>query len=340
MVFALLIGAVSGLLAFFAGMPLPWMLGSMVGVTLVALFQGPVAAPLSLRGFVIPVIGVMLGSAITAETLQQAWLWSTAILLLPVALIGAAIVSYLVYRRMGGYDQITAFYAAMPGGLNEMLMLGEEAGGNGRQIALAHAARVMLVILYVAILFGLILGVTSGTSAGAWTALTDLTLRDYAILIACAVAGVPLAKLVRLPAAPVFGPLILSGIAHVAAWVTLPPPSVAVIAAQIVVGTIIGCRFLGTTWAEVGRDLRLAAVGTGAMLVVTTGAAVALVTLADIPFTQSFLAYAPGGLTEMALLTLAVGQDVAFVSVIHIVRITVVIGAAPALFRLWQRLST
>ena len=72
-------------------------------------------------------------------------------------------------------------------------------------------------------------------------------------------------------------------------------------------------------------------------VVVTTLAALLLMQVMDIPFAQSFLAYAPGGLTEMALLTLAIGQDVAFVSVIHIVRITAVVGVASPLFRIWQR---
>ena len=34
----------------------------------------------------------------------------------------------------------------------------------------------------------------------------------------------PLAQLLRLPAAPIFGPMLLSGAAHVAEWVALPPP--------------------------------------------------------------------------------------------------------------------
>ena len=309
----------------------------MIGVTIAALTGLPVAGPDPLRGFVVPAIGVMLGSAITAETLTQAWLWSTALLILPVALFGAAAASYAVYRRVGGYDPVTAYYAAMPGGLNEMLIMGEAAGGNGRQIALAHAARVMLVIVYVALFFGVILGVRSGGGGQNWIALTDITLRDYAILLACAVIGVPLARVLRLPAAPVFGPMILSGIAHVAGWVLVAPPTLIVVIAQIVVGTIIGCRFIGIAAAEVARDLRLAAFASFLMLVVTTLAALLLMQVMDIPFAQSFLAYAPGGLTEMALLTLAIGQDVAFVSVIHIVRITAVVGVASPLFRIWQR---
>ena len=54
----------------------------------------------------------------------------------------------------------------------------------------------------------------------------------------------------------------------------------------------------------------------------------------NIPLAQAFLAFSPGGLTEMSLLTLAMGQDVTYVSVMHIIRITLVIAIAPTVFKL------
>ena len=46
----------------------------------------------------------------------------------------------------------------------------------------------------------------------------------------------------------------------------------------------------------------------------------------------AFLAFSQGGLAEMSLLALAMGQDVAYVSVLHVVRITLTIGGAGAVF--------
>jgi len=335
--FALLIGILAGIASYFVGMPLPWMLGPMIGVTIAAVSGFPVKSPDSLRPIVIPIIGVMLGSAITPDIVGELGSWVITLLLLPVFLCCAAAVSYAVYRRAGGYDPVTAFYAAMPGGLNEMLLMGEEAGGDGRRIALAHAARVLLVILCVAMYFGFVLGVRAGPGSGsATTALTDLTLTDYAALGFCAVAGVPLARLLRLPAAPVFGPMILSGVAHIMEWVTVAPPTLFVIAAQIAIGTVIGGRFVGASVQDVGKDLLLALGATLGMIGVAVGFAELITILVEMPLSQAFLAFSPGGLTEMSLLTLAMGQDVAFVSVTHIVRITLVIAIAPALFRLFR----
>ena len=73
--------------------------------------------------------------------------------------------SYLVFRRMGGYDPATAFYSAAPGGLNEMVLMGEEAGGDGNRIAMAHSMRIFVVISAIALVFALVYGARSAGNA-------------------------------------------------------------------------------------------------------------------------------------------------------------------------------
>lgn len=335
---ALAIGLAGGLVAFFAGLPLPWMLGPMITNTIAAMLRAPIAGPDRLRPFVIPVIGVMLGSGVTAEIFGLLGTWILTLLLLPIFLACAAGISYAVYRRIGSYDRVTAFYSAMPGGLNEMLILGGEAGGDERRIALAHAARVLIIIVFVALFFGLVLGVSSGgRGSTTWVGLFQITVLDYAILGLCAIVGSIAGKKLGLPAAPVFGPMILSGAAHMIGWVTVPPPTVFVIAAQITIGTIIGTRFIGATLAEIRTDIGLSAIASLLMLIAAVGFAELIVVISGIPLAQAFLAFSPGGLTEMSLLTLAMGQDVTYVSVMHIIRITMVIALAPFVFKLMRR---
>lgn len=313
------------------GLPLPWMLGPMIGNTIAAMFGVPIKGPDALRPFVMPVIGVMLGSSVTMALFSQLGDWVLTLLLLPVFLLIAASLSYAVYRRIGGYDAVTAFYSAMPGGLNEMLIMGAEAGADEQRIALAHAARVLIVIFFVVMFFWLVLGVTSTGSVG-WVGVDDLTFIDYAILSVCAIAGIWIGNLLRIPAAPVFGPMLLSGIAHVAGWVTVAPPTILIILAQIVIGTVIGARFVGVAPKEIARDLTLAVVSAVGMLVIAVGFAEIITLQTGMSLSQAFLAYSPGGLTEMSLLSLAMGQDVTYVSLVHLIRITLVIAIAPFVF--------
>jgi uncharacterized protein len=340
-IIALAIGIVSGGIAFLAHLPLPWMLGPLIGVTIAALAGAPLHAPLPLRPIMIPVIGVMLGSSITPAILDAIGNWTMTVVLLIPFLMSAAAVSYLIYRRIGGYDPTTAFFSAMPGGLNDMLIMGAEAGGVERKIALAHALRIFCVIVFVVLFFGLVLGVTSGGGRGTnWVPLLAMSPFDLGILAACAAIGVPLGIWARLPAAPVFGPMILSGIVHVTELVTVPPPTIIVIMAQIVIGTIVGCRFVGAVLRDVGRDMLLGILSSIGMLTVAVIFALMVSQITGVPLSQSFLAYSPGGLAEMSLLALAMGQDVAYVSVMHVVRLMLVIGAASPLFRLVMKRSS
>ena len=332
-VLALAIGAASGWLAFHAHAPLPWMIGPLVGVTIAALAGVPLHGPSLIRPVVIPVLGVLLGSSLTPAIFGALGRWATTIVLLLPFLFAASAASYLIYRRIGRYDRVTAYFCAMPGGLNDMVVMGAEAGGVERKIALAHAARIFVVVVFVVLFFGLVLGVSSGGMARNWVALSALSGTDWLVLTSCAVIGVPVAQKLHLPAAPIFGPMLLSGAAHVTQVVQVSPPSLLVIVAQVVIGTVLGCRFIGAALRDVGWDLALGLLSGLSMLGVAVLFAGMVAWLTGVQITQAFLAFSPGGLAEMSLLALAMGQDVAYVSVLHVVRITLVIGGAGWVFR-------
>jgi hypothetical protein len=333
-VLALGLGAGAGYAAYRAGMPLPWMLGPMLANTIAAIGRAPVAGPVWARPYVVPVIGVMLGSAVTAEVFSQLGEWGVTLLLMLPFLFVAAGLSFLIYRRLGGYDRVTAFYSAMPGGLNEMLLAGIDAGGHERRIAVAHASRILIVVLCIGLYFGFVLGVRPGAGGvRPWIGLDALGWLDWAVLAACALIGAPLGKVLRIPAGNVLGPMILSAVAHVFHLVEIAPPTLIVNSAQIVLGTVIGCRFLGSALREIGLDLRLGLMSSVSMMTVAVIFAQITGALTGTPPSQVFLAYSPGGLTEMSLLALAMGQDVAYVSVMHILRILLVIGIAPSVFK-------
>ena len=70
------------------------------------------------------------------------------------------------------------------------------------------------------------------------------------------------------------------------------------------------------------------------MLIAAGLSALAVSSATDIDLKQTILTFAPGGLPEMSLLALAMGADIAYVGTTHILRIILVIAAAPVMFRL------
>jgi membrane AbrB-like protein len=156
---------------------------------------------------------------------------------------------------------------------------------------------------------------------------------DVMVLVLCA-AGWPLARLLKLPAAPLLGPLVLSAAVHLGGLTSAKPPNEIVNLAQVVIGTGIGCRFVGIPARQVVGTLITSAVATLVMLGLAVIAALGLEAALGLPFPALWLAFAPGGLAEMTLISLAMGIDTAFVSTHHLVRVLFMVTAAPIVFRL------
>lgn len=325
------IGGLGGLVFHLLSLPLPWMLGALTATMAASVAGLPIRGPVRLRPVVVAVIGVLLGSRFTPDVIEQAgrMLTSLSILLAYLSVVGCVTVSY--FRFVGRQDWTTAYFAGMPGGLSEMVELGEARGANVPVIVLAHSLRIVLTIALMAILFRIVLG----HDVGAAPVTVDAAIGplDAALLIACAVIGMPLGKLLHLPAPTFLGPLILSAAVHMTGLTASVPPNLLVNAAQVALGTILGCRFLGISVPTLARACALNLGATLLTLALALGGALAMQHLAGVRLDQGLLALAPGGLTEMGLIALAVQADVAFVAIHHVVRILAVIVVAPLLLR-------
>jgi membrane AbrB-like protein len=331
---ALALGASGGAIFFVLGLPLPWMLGALTATMAAALAGLPVRGPGRIRPATVAVIGVMLGSRFTPDLIDSAagWIVSGALVALMVALLTVIVVPF--YSYFGRLDRQTALLAGLPGGLNEMVELGEERGAEVRAIILAHSLRIVITIVVIAIWFRLI----EGHAVGALPpAPTPLTIVDALLLAGCAVAGTLGGARIGLPAAAFLGPMILSAVLHATEITTSAPPGPLVVAAQVLLGTILGCRFVGVGLAMLGRAALLSAASTVLSVGVALGFALALNATSGVDIDQGLLAFAPGGVTEMGLIALAIEADAAFVAVHHILRILIVLVLARPLLALVAR---
>ena len=198
-------GVAGGGLFVWLNLPLAWMLGAMVATTAASLGGAKLYIPAPLRSTMIAILGVLLGASFTPEVLDKAREWPLTIgcLLLYLGfLIG---ILFLYFRRIVGLDTPTAYFSAAPGGLSEMVVTGAAMGGDDRTIALIHASRVLLVVLTVPFWFRFMTGVAPAPSAMG-PPITAIEWLDLAVLAACAIAGVVVGRLIRLPAYRLSGP--------------------------------------------------------------------------------------------------------------------------------------
>ena len=327
----LAVGVAGGALLAWLNLPLAWMLGAMVATTAASLGGAKLYVPTPMRSVMITILGVLLGASFTPEILDKAREWPLTIGCLAIYLGLLIGILFLYFHRVMGLDAPTAYFSATPGGLSEMVVTGAAMGGDDRTIALIHAWRVLLVVLALPLWFRFMIGVAPAPSGmGPSVAATGLS--DLAVLAACAIAGVAVGRLVRLPAYLLSGPMLASAVVHVTGLSASVPPWELVAAAQIVMGSSIGTRFSGVPVRRV-LDLTAAAlISTVLMLAATVSFGLGLASLTGIGWQPIMLAYAPGGLAEMSLVALSLGIETAFVATHHVIRIGLIVIVAPLVF--------
>ena len=315
--------------------PLPYMLGALFATTIASMAKLPVSLPLGLRAPMSTVIGVLLGSSFDAGVLAGMALWLPSLVGLLVFILVTTGVIVLFLRRVIGLDPTTAYFAATPGGLAEMTILGDREGGDMRTISLIHATRILVVVFTVPFTVRLIEGAAATGLPAQAVALAPI---EALLLAGCAVVGGVLGRLLRLPAPLLMGPMVASAVAHLTGLVHGAPPAFLVAGAQMIIGASVGCRFRGVDPLEALRAMRASVGLTLLMLLFASVTALALHLTTGLPLTLLILAYVPGGLAEMGLIALAVGADPTFVATHHIARIGLVVFLAPLAFPLYHRL--
>ena len=303
----------------------------MVATTAVSLGGATLYVPGPMRSIMVAIIGVLLGASFTSEILDKIREWPLTIGCLALYLGFVIGILFLYFHRIMGLDAPTAYFSATPGGLSEMVITGAAMGADDRTIALIHTLRVLLVVLTIPFWFRFMTGVIPTPSAMG-PSVAEIGLTDITVLAACAIAGVVVGRLIRLPAYRLSGPLLASAVVHATGLNESAPPWEVVAAAQVVVGSAIGARFTGVPMRRVLALTVAALVSTVLMLAATVAFARVLTFATGIDWRSIVLAYAPGGLAEMSLIALSLGIETAFVATHHVIRIGLIVVGAPLVF--------
>lgn len=313
------------------GLPLAFLFGPML-VCLVAALAG---APLRGVGVVSTaarsILGVAVGASITPDVLANLPQMAGSVALVPVyvGVIGA--VGYPFFRRQG-FDPATAWYAAMPGGLADMVTFGQQAGADVRALSLVQAKRVLVLVLVAPLILTWAYGATLDQPVG--TPLRDMPPGELVLMAAAALIGWKGGERLGLFGAPILGPMILTAALSLGDLIHGRPPAEAILLAQLLIGLSIGVQYVGVTWREL-RGFVLSGLAFVAILAVLAALFTEIVTLTGLAHpVEGFLAFAPGGQAEMTVLALVSGADLGFVILHHMVRMVVVILGAPIAGRL------
>ena len=288
------------------------------------------------------VLGVYIGTMVQPDVLgglASSWLPVVVIALgtLVLSVGGGALLG--LNRHV---DSLTGSLALVAGGASGLVALTRELGGDERVVAVVQYVRVGLVTVTMPIVATLVFGAhTSGASSPK----ADAGLTDQAwglLLLAMGIGiGLTVGKLIRLPAAGLLGPLIVTVVAELTGWAgPAAVPTILVTAAYAVIGWQAGLGFTMAAMKAIGKILPYAV---GLILLIGVGSAglgVALSVWTGESMFDSYLATTPGGIYAVLAAAAASGSNITFVLASQIVRVLMMLFVAPFAARAYHRWRT
>ena len=242
-----------------------WMLGALTVTMVASQFVPGIHVPRVFREVLQPILGVSLGSYFTPAIFGQIGSWPVILLFLAGYVVVASLFGLFYFRRIAGFDTTTAFFSSVPGGLGDLTLIGASMGANIVLLGLVHAIRVLLVVVTMPFIMWVLVGPITRVAPHARP---PMEIGDYGILIVCGLAGYFIARLLRIPAGAMLGPLAFSAAAHMWPLTQSSPPSGMISAVQVVLGAYIGARFVDLQWHEFRSALMHGLIwGTGLLLI-------------------------------------------------------------------------
>jgi hypothetical protein len=319
-----LVFALAGGLTFVLfGLPAGLVSGSVVAVAAAALLGRPMRVPLALARVCYVVVGMLLGTVVTPETLHGIATWPASIALLVVASLGMIVATATYLRVVHRWDPLSALMGASPGAMAQVIALSSELGGDLRAIAIVQTVRVLLLVLGLPIglaLFGLVVpAVPLPRGPAGFSVLGEMLL-----LVGVAVGFALIFLRLRFPGGLLFGALAGSALLHGAGVIHAALPWWIGSACVITLGALVGSRFANTSARMLLAHLGAAFGSFAVSMAVATVFVLIVARLLSFPIANVVIAFAPGAQDTMMVLALALHLDPVYVGAHHLVRFLVV----------------
>jgi membrane AbrB-like protein len=321
------------------GLPAALLLGPMIAGIVCGVYGARLQVPRVPFVGAQAVIGVMVSAAVTPAIITMLGShFALFTLVIGATLFGAALIGWVI-SRLGLIPGATAVYGTSPGAANAMVLLGEAQGADARLVAFMQYSRVLLVALAAALVAHFWANRTSAHAPGApWLAQVDWL--NLAAIVGIAALSQQLARLLRLQAWALLGPLIVLSALHAAGWIAVDLPRWLLAGAYALIGWQIGLAFRRETLVHVRRAMPVVAVAALCLMALCGLLAWALTKLAHVDALTAYLATSPGGLDSIAIIAASAPQvDLPFVLALQSVRLLLVIGLSPLITRLVVRFS-
>jgi membrane AbrB-like protein len=335
----LLLAWAGGALFAWVHSPLPWLLGPLITIV-ASIFLGVTSlrAPAWFRKAGLIVVGITLGLRITPQIWQTMSDHLGLMLLATIVTVCFGMLNAWILHKWRNVDLVTSLFSNIPGGLSEMVTIGQNLGGNLQIISIFHSIRIVMIVCVTPYVVTLLPHQTTAAAilpvGHRLGAVETVSLLAAGTLIALA------ASRMRIPAPYLLGPLAMAAVLSGSVPFAEGPPVLAdflVKGAQVLIGISIGVEFKREDLGKHRPFFLLGLVHSLFLFGMSLSLAFLLSYAAHMERITSILSTAPGGIAEMSLTALATGADPLLVMAFQLFRILFIVTVFPFLIRIYVK---
>jgi len=270
-------------------------------------------------------LGVQIGSTFTENVIfdiKDDWL---TIILITVMLLGLALIIAFFFKKIANVNTETAILSVIPGALSQMLIMAEEnKKANIMVVSLTQTSRIIFVVILVPFISYFFQGSGDNRSAkdSVVNTLTEALSIPNILLLALAVflVYVIMGK-INFPTRQLLAPILVLICWNLLTGVTFTLDNYIIAAAQVIYMIRIGIQIAKLLDQMKGR-IAVAIAFQNILLILLTFVMVLFIAMvSDHSVNELFLGAAPGGMSQIVLVAIETGADVALISSYHIFRI-------------------
>ncbi len=306
-------------------MLLPFMFGPIIAsIICVKVFKMKVEWPQSLGLLGMILLGVQIGSTFTKKVILEIkddWL---SIVFITLMLLTLSMIIAYFFKKIAKVNYETAVLSVVPGALSQMLIMAEEnKKANIMVVSLTQTSRIIFVVILVPLISFFFKDSGSG-SAGASSVkpLTQmLSLPNVIILIVAIALVYYIMDKIKFPTKQLLAPIIVLIAWNLITGINFKLDNFLIAGAQIIYMIRIGIQISKLLDQMKGRVAVAIAFQNISLILLSFIMVLIISTFTKHPINELFLGAAPGGMSQIVLVAIETGADVARISSYHIFRI-------------------
>jgi uncharacterized protein len=307
----------------------------LVGIALALVSLAPAGVPRKAGVAAQGVLGVYIGTMVHRDAIDALGPDWPIVLGIAVATLILSIVAGTLLGLHRDISPLTGSLAMVAGGASGLVAIARELGGDDRVVAVVQYLRVALITASMPVVVTLVYHAEKTGRATAATQTDSLPwYLSIVVLTVIVLVGATAGRLIRLPGAGLLGPMAVTiALELTGTSMGVAVPLVLVQIGYAVIGWQAGVAFTREAVRAIGRSLPTAIGLIVVLNVACAGLGVVLSHVAGISLLDGYLSTSPGGIYAVLATAVETGSNVTFIIAAQVVRVLLMLFAAPLLAR-------